>query len=75
MNSDDLARPVVLIKDLLTDETRYEMYNFGDSVVVMPTDQVGTTSMQHNAISKFAKAGIQQFFEDELRCQVAVEVT
>jgi ATPase len=40
MNSDDLARPVILVKDLISDEIRYEMYSYGESVVVMPTDMV-----------------------------------
>jgi len=74
MNSDDLARPVILIKDLETDEVKYEMYSYGDSVVVMPTDMVGQSWAKQNAISKYAKRWLQEYFSDELRCQVAVEI-
>ncbi len=74
MNSDDLARPVILVKDLISDEVRYEMYSYGESVVVMPTDMVWLTTTSKNAISKYAKRWLQDYFEKELNCNVAVEV-
>ena len=40
MQSDDLARPVVLIKNLMTGQQEYEIYTFSDHVVVMPLSQV-----------------------------------
>ena len=75
MNSDDLARPVILVKDLISDEVKYEMYSYGESVVVMPTDMIQQSWWtKQNAISKYAKRGLQEYFSDELRCQVAVEI-
>ncbi|MEM2166840.1 MAG: ATPase, partial [Candidatus Bathyarchaeia archaeon] len=32
----DLARPVVVVKDFLTDETEYEIYVFGEKTFVIP---------------------------------------
>ncbi len=36
MFEQDLARPVVVVEDLFTGEARFEMYTYGDQLVVMP---------------------------------------
>ncbi len=36
MFEQDLARPVVVVEDLRSGEPRYEMYTYGDQLVVMP---------------------------------------
>lgn len=38
MTEEDLARPVVLISDLETDESEYEIYTYGEETVVIPVD-------------------------------------
>ncbi|ABM81108.1 PINc/VapC family ATPase [Hyperthermus butylicus] len=38
----DLARPVVEVRDVLTDELEYEIYTFGEQTVVVPVKQVAT---------------------------------
>ncbi|NPA85843.1 MAG: Flp pilus assembly complex ATPase component [bacterium] len=39
MKDEDLARPVVEVRDLLTQELEYEIYSFGEEVVVVPVKQ------------------------------------
>jgi ATPase, PilT family len=36
----DLARPVVEVKDLLTDEVEYEIYVFGEQTMIVPVKKV-----------------------------------
>lgn len=78
MASEDLARPVVLVKDLITDEAKYEMYSYGESVVVMPLDQMKEASnAKKNSttwIGKFAKRWLQDYFRKELWTQVAIQI-
>lgn len=38
MTLEDLARPVVTVKDVLTGRTLYELYTFGEQIVVMPVE-------------------------------------
>ncbi len=40
ITSEDLARPVVIVKDIGQDKDVFELYSFGEQVVVMPLDQV-----------------------------------
>ncbi len=40
MTEADLARPVVVVRDVLTREELFELYTYGEQVVVMPLDQV-----------------------------------
>ena len=39
MGDSDLARPVIEVRDFQTKELRYEIYTFGDEVVVMPLEE------------------------------------
>ena len=36
MREEDLARPVILVKDFLTGEVEYEIYVFGEETFVVP---------------------------------------
>ncbi len=40
MREEDLARPVILVKDFLTDEVEYEIYVFGEETFVVPIKRV-----------------------------------
>jgi len=40
MFEEDLARPVVEVRDLLTNELEYEIYTFGEEIVVVPVKGV-----------------------------------
>ena len=40
MREEDLARPVILVKDFLTGEVEYEIYVFGEETFVVPIKRV-----------------------------------
>jgi len=40
MREEDLARPVILVKDFLTDDVEYEIYVFGEETFVVPVKRV-----------------------------------
>ncbi len=42
----ELARPVVEVRDFLTDELVYEIYTFGEQTVVIPVKQVAASSIE-----------------------------
>ncbi len=39
MNEDDLARPVIEVRDLNSEKLLYEIYSFGEQVVVVPVEE------------------------------------
>ncbi|MEM0232988.1 MAG: PINc/VapC family ATPase [Candidatus Nezhaarchaeales archaeon] len=58
LKEEDLARPVVMVKDFLTDEPEYELYVFGERTFVVPVKRglkvpssVVTKALEH-ALSK-----------------------
>ena len=46
MPSADLARPVIDVKDYLTGEVLYELYSFGEQIVVIPLTNIAKESKQ-----------------------------
>jgi ATPase len=36
MESDDLARPVIQVSSFFSQQVEYEIYTFGEQIVVMP---------------------------------------
>jgi len=57
LKEEDLARPVVEVRDFLTNELEYEIYTFGEEIMVVP-------------IKKYRlKSGIQRFLEDLLNIE------
>jgi ATPase len=65
MQSDDLARPVVLIKNLITGQAEYEIYTFSDHVIVMPLSEVGQ-GQKSSPIFALAQSGLGQTLRNEL---------
>ena len=57
LKEEDLARPVVEVRDFLTNDLEYEIYTFGEEIMVVP-------------IKKYRlKSGIQRFLEDLLNME------
>ena len=57
LKEEDLARPVVEVRDFLTNDLEYEIYTFGEEIMVVP-------------IKKYRlKSGIQRFLEDLLNIE------
>jgi ATPase len=57
LKEEDLARPVVEVRDFITNDLEYEIYTFGEEIMVVP-------------IKKYRlKSGIQRFLEDLLNIE------
>lgn len=76
MTSEDLARPVIYVHSLLSKEKIYEIYSYGDNVVVMPLDKVSTTNIQKEpALVKYAKQAIQDHIQELIQYRCHIEIT
>jgi len=63
MDSSDLARPVILVSDFFEQKVLYEIYSFGEQIVVMPIDAVMNSSASVSSVQRHAKASLQREFE------------
>jgi ATPase len=64
MMSDDLARPVVLVRDLDTGKDCYEIYTYGEQLVVQPLGQ--TKRGKTSPLAQLALGSVRDFFAQEL---------
>lgn len=62
MNSEDLSRPVIVISSFFQDKPLYEIYSFGEQVVVIPLEEIeaGMVDKKKKNIHKYAKNLIDQ---------------
>ncbi len=74
MTQDDLARPVVIVKDFANGEELYELYTYGEQVVVMPLSEVSAPSGRGGGASRLAASQIKQTLARFVRGPVEVEV-
>jgi ATPase len=56
MLSEDLARPVIEVSSFLDGQLKYEIYTYGEQVVVMPLDMLDKTKKSDSIVSKLATA-------------------
>ncbi|ABL87585.1 ATPase, PilT family [Pyrobaculum islandicum DSM 4184] len=56
MREEDLARPVILVKDFLTDEVEYEIYVFGEETFVVPVKRGGERAPSRKIYSMVVSA-------------------
>lgn len=67
MNSEDLARPVILVSSFLTNKPVYEIYSFGEQIVVMPLEELSHVAKpEKSGVTKFAQQYLQEYFESTL---------
>jgi ATPase len=69
MTDDDLARPVVVVHDFVTDKEEYELYTFGEETVVLPI----TEKAERSAKDELAEGHIKDYFK-KYSDKVKVEV-
>jgi ATPase len=69
MTEADLARPVIVVKDFETGVVEYEMYTYGDQIVVMPV-----TKAAKKPIWKLASREIEKELAHHVRGPVDVEM-
>ncbi|MBA3978156.1 MAG: Flp pilus assembly complex ATPase component TadA [Nitrosopumilus sp.] len=61
MTEQDLARPIVEIKDFFSKETEYEIYSYGEENVIIPLENIDKKSdSSNNKINKLAEAKIKE---------------
>ena len=79
MLSEELARPVIVVSSFLQKKPLYEIYTFGEQVMVMPiaTDENGNpkTSTKTQVVSQYAKEGIQRKLSQILPCDFLIEIS
>lgn len=75
ITSEDLARPVLVIRSALKDKDVYEMYTFSDNLVVMPLDEEhGGTQHKAPPIFQYAEHALDRQIQSMLKMKVAVKV-
>ncbi len=72
MQEADLARPVILVKELETGRPEYEIYTYGEQVVVMPLG--GEAKRKPRAAMKLAAKEIQKEIGKYVRGYVEVDM-
>ena len=60
MTEQDLARPVVEIKDFFSKETEYEIYSYGEENVIIPLENINKKLENSNKINKLAESKIKE---------------
>ncbi len=71
MLEQDLSRPVITVKDFETGKVEYEMYTYGEQVVVMP---VGEVAAKRPGIWNLGAAAVQRELQKYTRGIIEVEV-
>ncbi len=62
MQSEDLARPVIQVYDFYTEEVLYEIYTYGEQVVVVPISQI--EKRKSSPIQEYAARYLQEYLSD-----------
>lgn len=75
MMSADLARPVIEVTSFLENKLKYEIYTFGEQVVVMPLDQIqeqekGKKNIIYDAAAEQITQIMHDMFKFPIECQV-----
>ncbi len=60
MTEDDLARPIIEVRDFETGELEYEIYTYGEQTVVMPVKEMLSAEKKESAIEILAKEVIEE---------------
>ncbi len=73
ITSEDLARPVVIVKDIGQQKDVFELYSFGEQIVVMPLDEVqgGEQSRGASALAeRELRRALRRFADGPMDIQV-----
>lgn len=72
MTESDLARPVITVTDFETGRVEFEIYTYGEQVVVMPTD---TTAAKTSPTRNLAARKIREDIQRRVKGPVSVEIS
>ncbi|MEM0223709.1 MAG: ATPase, T2SS/T4P/T4SS family, partial [Thermofilum sp.] len=74
LKEEDLARPVVVVRDFLTGEAEYELYVFGERTFVVPIKKHGSrVSMEEYKLKSAVERALQRFIGDGGGYEVKVD--
>ncbi len=75
MVSEDLARPVVQVVDFYSDEVQYEIYTYGEQVIVVDINQISANQQttRENKLYEYASYYLQEYISDIFNCKVIVK--
>jgi len=75
MQSEDLARPVILVKSFLSKKNVYEMYSFWEQIVVMPIDDIPQGGFKKpTGIAHYAQDAVKKKLATLLPCPFLSQV-
>lgn len=79
MESEDLARPVIIITSFISKKVEYEVYTFWEQIVVMPINDENfqntkDAKAKKNVIWEYAKDNIKQRLKQLLPCDFFIKV-
>ena len=77
MESEDMARPVIVVTSFISKMVEYEIYTFGEQIVVMPISEwgmQGADSGKKNMVSEYAKQTLNQKLQKLLPCDFLLRV-
>lgn len=74
MKSDDLSRPVIEVRSFFEDKLVYEIYSYGEQIVVIPIDKVEEKKKWTSTLHLFAKAKVEEYLSKKLDTDFVVKV-
>lgn len=75
MESDDLARPVIQVSSFFDKQIVYEIYSFGEQIVVMPLWEEIQTKEKWWKLNHYAKLSIDNILKEILPCSFISKVS
>lgn len=74
MQSEDLARPVIEVSSFFDKQVMYEIYTFGEQIVVIPLWEEILTKEKTSKIWEYAKIAIDQQLQEIMPCSFISKV-
>ncbi len=74
MQSEDLARPVIEVSSFFDKQVVFEIYTFGEQIVVMPLWEEINTNEKPSKMAEYAKVAIDQQLQEIMPCSFISKV-
>ncbi|HRX63645.1 MAG TPA: ATPase, T2SS/T4P/T4SS family [Candidatus Absconditabacterales bacterium] len=74
MESDDLARPVIQVSSFFEKKIMFEIYTFGEQIVVMPIGEAIKQNKKSSRLGDYAKLVIDQHLQEILPCSFVSKI-
>ena len=75
MESDDLARPVIQVSSFFEKKIIFEIYTFGEQIVVMPIWEAIRQNKKNSRLWDYAKLVIDQHLQEILPCSFVSKIS